>query len=103
MIKVSVLYPNSPDARFDMNYYVKKHMPMVQEKCGPPCRAIAAESGLGGGAPGTPAPYIAVGHLTFDSLAAFQQAIGPHLGDIMADIPNYTNTQPVMQIAEVTL
>jgi uncharacterized protein (TIGR02118 family) len=103
MIKVSVLYPNAPGARFDMNYYVQKHMPMVREKCGPQCRSIAAEGGVGGGAPGSQAPYIAAGHLTFDSVSAFQQAFGPHAGEIMADIPNYTNTQPVVQISEVTL
>jgi|SRR5579863_9299998 len=103
MIKVSVLYPNAPGARFDMNYYVKKHMPMVREKCGPPCRSIAAESGVGGGEPGSQAPYIAAGHLVFDSVAAFQQAFGPHAGEIMGDIPNYTNTKPVVQISEITL
>ncbi|HTC15820.1 MAG TPA: EthD family reductase [Steroidobacteraceae bacterium] len=103
MIKVSVLYPNSPGARFDMNYYVKQHMPMVRAKCGPQCRSISAEGGLGGGEPGSKAPYIAVGHLSFDSLAAFQQAFGPHASEIMADIPNYTNTQPLVQIGEVTL
>ena len=34
MIKVSVLYPNRPTARFDMDYYVKRHVPMVLEGCG---------------------------------------------------------------------
>jgi uncharacterized protein (TIGR02118 family) len=103
MIKVTVLYPNSAGARFDMNYYVSKHMPMVRERCGPACRGIAAESGVGGGAPGSPAPYIAVGYLSFDSVADFQQAFAPHVAEIMGDIPNYTNTTPVLQISEVTL
>lgn len=35
MIKISVYYPNSSDVRFDMNYYVSKHLPMVQKKVGP--------------------------------------------------------------------
>jgi uncharacterized protein (TIGR02118 family) len=103
MIKVTVLYPNMPGARFDMNYYVTKHLPMVRERCAPACRGIAAETGLGGGAPGAPPLYIAAGHLTFDSVAAFQQAFTPHLAEIMGDIPNYTNTTPVIQIGEVTL
>ena len=34
MIKVSVLYPNGNGAKFDMNYYLKSHMPMVQQKLG---------------------------------------------------------------------
>ena len=103
MIRVAVLYPNGSGAKFDMNYYVTKHMPMVKARCGPACRSIAAEGGLGGGAPGSPAPYIAAGYLTFDSVAAFQEAFAPHVGEIMGDIPNYTNTTPVVQISEVTL
>jgi uncharacterized protein (TIGR02118 family) len=103
MIKVTVLYPNGSGAKFDMNYYVTKHMPLVRERCTPECRSIAAEGGVGGGAPGSPAPYIAVGHLTFDSVAAFQKAFTPHMSEIMGDIPNYTNTSPVIQISEITL
>ena len=103
MIKVTVMYPNGPGAKFDMNYYVKKHMPMVQQRCGAACKSISAEGGIGGGAPGSSAPYIAVGQLTFDSVAAFQQAFGAHAAGIMADIPNYTNTTPVVQVGEVTL
>jgi uncharacterized protein (TIGR02118 family) len=103
MIKVAVLYPNGSGAKFDMKYYVTKHLPMVRDRCAPACRGIAAESGLAGGSPGAPAPYIAVGYLTFDSVAAFQQAFTPHVAEIMGDIPNYTNTTPVVQISEVTL
>jgi uncharacterized protein (TIGR02118 family) len=103
MIKVTVLYPNAPDAKFDMKYYVSHHMPMVRDKCAPECRSIAAESGVAGGEPGSPATYIAVGHLTFDSVAAFQKAFGPHAAEILADVPNYTNTKPIIQISEITL
>jgi uncharacterized protein (TIGR02118 family) len=103
MIKVTVLYPNAPGARFDMNYYVSRHLPMVRERCAPECLSIAAESGIAGAEPGSQAPYIAVGHLTFDSVAAFQNAFAPHAAEILGDIPNYTNTKPVIQIAEIRL
>jgi uncharacterized protein (TIGR02118 family) len=86
-----------------MNYYVTKHMPLVRDRCAPECRSIAAERGVAGGAPGSPAPYIAVGHLTFDSVAAFQKSFTPHMAEIMGDIANYTNTSPVIQISEITL
>ena len=36
MIKVSVMYPNTPGARFDHEYYRDKHMPLVKarmERC----------------------------------------------------------------------
>jgi uncharacterized protein (TIGR02118 family) len=103
MIKVTVLYPNAPDARFDMSYYVTHHLPMVRDKCAPECRSIAAEGGIAGAEPGSRALYIAIGHLTFDSVAAFQRVFAPNAADILADIPNYTNTKPIIQISEIAL
>ena len=29
MVKVSVLYPNKPGSRFDVEYYLNTHMPMA--------------------------------------------------------------------------
>ena len=103
MIKVSVLYPNNEGAKFDMAYYLNKHIPMVKEKLGAACKGAAVEAGLSGAAPGTRATYIAMGHLYFDTVDAFQTAFGPHTQAIMGDIPNYTNTQPTIQISEVKL
>src|ERR1700738_2028118 len=78
-------------------------MPMVQQKLGPACKRMAVEEGIAGGAPGMPATYVAMGHLYFDSTEAFQTAFAPHAQAILADIPNYTNTQPTIQISEVKL
>jgi len=103
MIKISVYYPNSSGVKFDMNYYVNRHLPMVQKKVGPALKAVGAEQGVAGAAPGSPAPYVAVGHLMFDSVEAFQSAFAPHAEAIMADVANYTNVQPIIQIAEVKL
>jgi len=33
----------------------------------------------------------------------FQSAFGPHMEEIMGDIPNYTKIEPVIQISEVKL
>ena len=103
MIKVSVLYPNTAGCKFNMAYYLEQHMPMVKQKLGPACRRMAVEEGIAGGAPGMPATSIAMGHLYFDSTDAFQTAVAPHAQAILADIPNYTNTQPTIQISEVKL
>jgi hypothetical protein len=37
----------------------------------------------------------------FESLEAFQKTIVSSGAELMADIPNYTNTSPVIQISEV--
>jgi len=103
MIRVSVMYPYGKGTTFDMAYYTSKHMPMVKRLCGAACKSIGADRGLNGGQAGSTPPYIAAGYLTFDSVEAFEQAFGPHAGEIMADIPNYTNATPVVQISEITL
>src|SRR3984893_13995385 len=41
MIKVSVMYPNTPGARFDHGYYRDKHMPLVKARMdGCHCRKL---------------------------------------------------------------
>lgn len=103
MIKVSVFYPNRPGARFDFDYYVHQHLPMVRDKLGSACKGVAAVKGLSGGAPDAPAPYVAIAHLFFDSVDAFNAAFGPVSGDILGDIPNYTDLSPELQISEVLI
>lgn len=101
MIKVSALYPNSEGVKFDMEYYLNKHTPMVQQKLGTACKSITVDWGLGSVEPGSHPPYIVMGHMVFDSLETFQAAITPHMQAIMGDIPNFTNSQPAIQISEI--
>jgi uncharacterized protein (TIGR02118 family) len=101
MIKVSVMYPNTPGARFDHDYYRDKHMTMIKARMGDKCRSYTVDKGLAGGAPGAPAPYVAACHIFCDSVADFQAGMGPHMKEIMGDIKNYTDLAPVMQISEV--
>lgn len=103
MIKVSVMYPNGQGSRFDIGYYCEKHMPMVRRLVGPTLKGMAVEHGIAGGTPGAPPAYLAMGHLLFESVEAFQASFGPHTQEIMSDIPKYTNTQPIIQISEVKM
>jgi uncharacterized protein (TIGR02118 family) len=101
MIKVSVFYPNKEGSKFDMAYYLNSHIPMVQKKCGASLKGGSVDQGLSGPEPGSRPAFIAMAHLLFDSVQAFQGAFGPHADSIMADIPNYTDIQPILQISEV--
>ncbi len=87
-----------------MSYYVDSHMStLVKGKLGAALKGMQVDHGLGGAMPGVPAPYIAVGHLLFDSVEAFQAAFGPVATEILGDIPNYTNVQPAVQVSEVKM
>ena len=103
MIKVSVLYPNQEGKTFNMDYYLKHHMPLVKNRLGAACKGMAVEQALAGAAQGTPPAYIAMGHLLFDSVDAFQSAFAPHSPEILGDIPNYTAIEPLIQISEIKL
>jgi uncharacterized protein (TIGR02118 family) len=103
MIKVSVLYPNNEGSKFDMSYYCNTHIPMVREKLGEAYKNVAVEQGVSGPTPGSRPAFVAMGHLYFDSVAEFQSAFGPHANSIMADILNYTDIQPTIQISDVKI
>lgn len=103
MIKVSVMYPNKPGARFDHDYYRDRHMPLVQRLMGDKCRSYTVDKGLAGGTAGTAPTYVAMCHLLCDSVAAFEAGFGPHAEEILGDIPKYTDLSPVIQISDVVV
>ena len=101
MIKVGVFYPLT--GKFDWDYYLNKHTPMIQKLLSPALKKVDIEQGIAGGGPGAPATYTTICNLHFDSVEAFQQSFGPHSEAIVGDIANYTNAQPTIQISEVKL
>lgn len=101
MIRVGVFYPLT--AKFDWDYYLGKHTPMVQRLMGAALKKVEIDKGLAGPGPGAPATYTTVCTLSFDSVESFQAAFAPHAQQIMADIANYTDVQPVVQISEVKM
>ena len=103
MIKVSVMYPNIPGARFDHAYYRDKHMPLLKQRMGDACRSYTVDKGLAGGTPGSEPTYVGMCRIFCDSVESFQTAFGPHAKEIMGDIANYTDLAPVLQISEVVV
>jgi len=101
MIKVSVMYLNTSGARFDHDYYRNKHMPFVKSKMGESCKYYTVDKGIAGGTPGSAPTYVGMCHIFCESVEAFQAGFGPHAAEIMADIPNYTDLAPIIQISEV--
>ncbi len=101
MINVTILYPNGEGKKLDMEYYTQKHIPMVKSLLGNALKAVAIDKGVGGAAPGAQAPFLVICDLYFDSISAYQNAMAVNGSKIRADIPNYTNVQPVIQISEV--
>lgn len=97
MIRFAVMYPNEPGKRFDFEYYLDKHLAFVKDKLKPV--RIEVDRGV----PDTennPPTYIAIGTLTFETMAQLAKGFAAFGAELAADIPNYTNIQPVFQISE---
>ena len=101
MIVFSVMYPNEPGKRFDMDYYCNTHIAMVKEKVGDALKGVSVERGLSGAEPGSPAGYAAVCHLQFDCIEDLQTYMAPHNAAFGADVPNFTDIAPRFQISEI--
>ena len=95
------MYPNDPDKKFDMDYYLNKHMPMLHEKLDPKSLVKSEiDKGLGGQGENAPPPYRVICHLFFNSMEDFQKGLS-HEEELFADVPNYTEIEPVIQISEI--
>lgn len=105
MIKISILYPNNPNSRFDFPYYLDTHMPMSIRLLAthPGFQGVSVEQGLGGAVPGSAAAYIAMCHFLFDSQESFMAAFMPHAAVLQGDMPNYTNIEPLIPVSDVLI
>lgn len=101
MVRLNILYPNTPGSRFDIDYYLSRHMPMSRNLFGDVLKEVTLEHGMAGAEPGSPPTYIMACHMRFESIEAFMgiwSRIGEQLG---ADIPNYTDVAPVIQFSRI--
>ncbi len=101
LFKVAVLYPNGEGKTFDIDYYERKHMPMVAALLGKNLKFYEIDKGIAGRTPNDKAPYLAVGYFYVKDVADYNQAIGQNREAVISDFKNYTNIQPVVQISEV--
>ena len=97
---ITVLYENTEDATFDLDYYMAKHMPLVGEKFKPfglkGWRVLKAGSGLSG----EKSLYSIIALLEFDSADQFKAAVAAEGGPVFGDVPNFSNKSPVVVIGD---
>jgi len=105
MVKISILYPHHPGARFDVDYFIQRHMPRAIElfRAYPGFRAVSVERGIAGAEPGSTPAYVTGVFFTFDSVDAFLAAFMPHADELQSDIANYTDIAPQIQFNEILM
>ena len=94
MIRVFVLYAKG--GKFDFDYYVSKHMQLVHRLLDP-FGLIRTEVDKGAG----DAPFMAMGHLIFNTMEDMQKALQAHDPELAADVVNFTDAKPQFQVSEI--
>lgn len=98
MIRINVLYPRREGARFDTDYYVNRHLPLLHELLLPMGLAgMQAHAGTSGG-PEPASSYLMVASLDFASSDDLRRAMSIHGAAIAADIGRCTDIEPLVQV-----
>lgn len=101
MLCVSALYPDDGSGRFDAAYYLGPHTDLANRLLKPAgliaIRATIGEHSLDGSRP----PFFAISELHFTDRATFDAAIAAHGAEVSADVANYTNVSPILQVSTI--
>ncbi len=101
MIRIAAVYPRQTGKKFDMDYYIHTHLPMVWRKFLPfGLKKIEVDKGVEKPGGGT-SPFFAIGYLYFDTLEDFQECYACVGVEVVGDIPIYTDVAPMIQVAEI--
>lgn len=101
LFKVAILYPNGDGKNFDMDYYERKHMPMVAGFLGKNLQFYEIDKGIAGRTPTDKVPFLAIGNFYVKDITEYNKAVSQNRETIINDFKNYTNIQPIIQISEV--
>ena len=96
MMRLTILYPTTEGASFDLEYYCTTHMPLLASSLGDHCKGWGVDNIING-------PYEAIGWMLFDDMDGFNGAMATHGAEIMGDVINYTTIQPTLVFGEVTV
>jgi len=79
-----------------MDYYLNKHMKIVEKAWAPKTWRIT----LPKMPDGSKGQYYLQADLTFESMESFQSALKNGAAEVLSDVPNFTTTQPLLMVGE---
>ena len=93
---MTIVYQNGADVRFNFDYYVSTHMPLIMRLYGKSISRFELRRGQPG-ADGAPPPYVATISIWIADGAAFDKAQAEHQAGLRADVPKFTNAVLIAQ------
>lgn len=102
MIRIVAIYTNTANSRFDGAYYTGRHTALARALL-EPHGLLGISSTLGVAAlDGAPPPFWAISEMQFPSREAFDAAMAVCGDALFADLPNYTDTAPALQVCSAS-
>lgn len=92
---MTIVYQNGPDVKFNFDYYITTHMPLIMRLYGKSISRFELRRGQPG-ADGPP-PYVATITIWIADGAAFDAAQKEHQAGLRADVPKFTNAVLIAQ------
>ena len=103
MVRVTLMYKNMENANFDFDYYINQHLPLARKLLkNSGLIGIEVEKGLKM-LNEEKVDCICISHLDFPDFESAQRSLEQFSEELKADVPNYTNIDPQVQINEVLL
>jgi len=100
MFCASVAYPIQQGGTFDFEYFATRHVPMFARFLGENCVRFEIHRNLS--SPNAPAPhFLGAAYFWVKSSEQFGAALAQYGEEIYADIPHFTDIEPVRQWSEV--
>lgn len=93
---MTITYQNGPDVRFDFDYYINTHMPLIMRLYGKSISRFELRRGLPG-ADGARPPYVATITIWIADGKAFDEAQVEHQPSLRADVSKFTNAVLIAQ------
>lgn len=97
----TILYPNSPSKKFDLDYYLNTHMPLTEKLWGPLGLKSWKVVRFQPGADGAPPAYRLKTVTEWESREKMDAAMASEVtGTIFADVANFTDETWVGMVGE---
>jgi uncharacterized protein (TIGR02118 family) len=93
---MTIVYQNGPDVKFNFDYYITTHMPLIMRLYGKSISRFELRRGQPG-ADGAAPPYVATITIWIADGAAFDAAQKEHQDGLRADVPKFTNAVLIAQ------
>lgn len=100
MINISVSYETCDNGTFDFDYYMKKHIPMVNALIKDGCKGIVVQRPIAGDI-NQDSPIICLTIIKFENMGDVERYFLSSISDIKNDIGNFTNVIPQVSFNDV--